>query len=400
MRVLFLTHRLPYAPNRGDRIRAFHIVKSLAARMDVEIVSLVHDSHEEAQAERLRQMGVRVTTIRAPRIQNLANAACRLAGRQPLTHLLLDAAGLKPALARIVRERPPDVVLAYCSGMARFALESPLAAFPLVVDLVDVDSQKWAALAQATSWPRRWIYAREARHLSAFEHRMTKAAAATLVVNDRERDALRTIAPDASVAVVPNGVDLLPLAPREASDARPRIVFCGVMNYAPNVDGALWFCRHVWPAIRRRRPDAELLLVGSDPTAPIRRLHSAADRVRVTGTVDDVRPFLWHSAVAIAPLRTARGIQNKVLEAVGAGLPAVVTPQVFEGLPGAVRPACRIGASADLFAGETLRLLALTASERRQVVDAADMTELTWESQLRPLHALLATAGECQAIAV
>jgi glycosyltransferase involved in cell wall biosynthesis len=172
------------------------------------------------------------------------------------------------------------------------------------------------------------------------------------------------------------------------------------MNYTPNVDGALWFCQNVWPAVRRLRPDAELLVVGSDPVPAIRRLHAPGSGIEVTGTVDDVRPSLWRSAVAIAPLLTARGIQNKVLEAVGAGLPAVVSAQVFEGLPTAVRPACRVGVSAEAFAEEILALLSLSPGERRQIAASAEMAELTWESQLRPLHKLLIDSGGRQAIAV
>jgi sugar transferase (PEP-CTERM/EpsH1 system associated) len=400
MRVLFLTHRLPYAPNRGDRIRAYHIVKSLAARMEVEVVSLVHDDHEMAQAERLREIGVRVTAIRVPRIRNLANAALRLLGPQPLTHLLLTAPGLTAVLRRIVTERPPDVVLAYCSGMARFALEPALSAFPLVVDLVDVDSEKWAALAQSSRWPMRWIYAREARHLATFERVIAAAARTTLVVSEREADALRAIAPDAKVLVIPIGVDLRPLVPQGAPAAAPVVVFCGVMNYTPNVEGALWFCEKVWPAIRRRRPDAQLLLVGSDPVPALRQLHSAADGIDVTGTVDDVRPYLWRSAVAIAPLLTARGTQTKVLEAVGAGLPVVVTPPVLDGLPTAVRSACRLGASAELFAEETLGLLAMPPEERRRVAGTADLGVLDWDTQLGPLHDVLEDARGPHAIAV
>jgi glycosyltransferase involved in cell wall biosynthesis len=200
--------------------------------------------------------------------------------------------------------------------------------------------------------------------------------------------------------VIPIGVDLQPLVPQAAAAAAPVVVFCGVMNYTPNVDGVLWFCQNVWPAVRARRDDAELVIVGSDPVPAIRRLHSHGNGIEITGTVDDVRPHLWRSAVAIAPLLTARGIQNKVLEAVGAGLPAVVSAQVFEGLPFAVRPACRVGLSADRFAEETLALLALSPSERRQIAANADMAELTWESQLRPLHDLLSDSRGHRAIAV
>lgn len=400
MRALFLTHRLPYAPNRGDRIRAFHIARTLAARIDLEIVSLVHDDQELAQADRLRDMGIHVSAIHAPRLRNFANATLRLAGRRPLTHLLLDAPALSDALHRSVRERRPDVVLAYCSGMARFALESPLSAFPLVVDLVDVDSQKWAALAQSSPWPKSWIYEREARHLSEFECHMARRAATTLVINEREREALRALAPATDIVVVPNGVDVRPLVPTGPPEERPRLVFCGVMNYTPNVDAAIWFSRHVWPAVRARRPDAQFVLVGSDPTPSVRRLHAPENGIEVTGTVADVRPYLWQSAIAVAPLLTARGMQNKVLEALGAGLPAVVSADVFSGLPPSVHRACRLASSADAFATEIVSLLSLTGRQRREMAALASLEQLSWESQLAPLHRLLADAAASPAIAV
>jgi hypothetical protein len=172
------------------------------------------------------------------------------------------------------------------------------------------------------------------------------------------------------------------------------------MNYTPNVDGAQWFCQHVWPRIRAQRSDAELLLVGSHPSRAILRLRSPANGIEVTGTVDDVRPYLWRSAVAIAPLLTARGIQNKVLEAVGAGLPAVVSVPVFDGLPTAVRSACRVGPDADAFAEATVSLLAMSPGERRLLADSADINGLTWEAQLRPLRDLLTDCGNRHAIAV
>lgn len=400
MRVLFLTHRLPYAPNRGDRLRAYHIARTLAQTVDLEIVSLAHDAEELAQVHRLEAIGARVTAVRVPHARNYAKGLLHLAGESPLTHVLLDAPGLTETLHRIVSDRPPDAVLAYCSGMARFALEPPLSRFPLIVDLVDVDSQKWAALSQSSRWPIRSIYEREARHLARFERTMSAAAVATMVVNEREREALNGLAPGARIAVVPNGIDLPPLVPPGAPSERPIVVFCGVMNYTPNVDGARWFCEQVWPRVRAQRADAELFLVGSHPARAIRRLHSPASGIEVTGTVDDVRPYLWRSSVAIAPLLTARGIQNKVLEAVGAGLPAVVSAQVFEGLPGAVRSACRVGPTADSFAEATLALLALSPGERRHLAGTAEMDGLTWESQLRPLRDLLTDSDSRRAIAV
>jgi sugar transferase (PEP-CTERM/EpsH1 system associated) len=400
VRVLFLTHRLPYAPNRGDRIRAFHILRTLAPRVQLEVVSLAHDDDEVAHAGAVQALGVQVSVFKTPPLRNYADALLRLGGTQPLTHLLLNAPGLSQALEQIVRDRPPDVVLAYCSGMARFALESPLSRFPLVVDLVDVDSQKWAALALSSSWPKRWIYRREAEYLARFERLLVKRAHATLVVNERERDVLHQVAPEGDIRVVPVGVDLQLLIPPSTPEERPRIVFCGVMNYRPNVDGVLWFARNVWPLVLAGRPDAQFVVVGSNPTAEIQRLASADTRIDVTGTVADVRQYLWESAVAVAPLIVARGVQTKVFEAVGAGLPAVVTPQVLEGLPASMRTACRVGESPLQFANEVLSLLQMTGGERRAVAAAARMESLSWESQLRSLRTVLTDAAGAAAVAV
>jgi len=392
MRVLFLTHRLPYAPNRGDRIRAFQIVRALGSRVELDLVSLVHDRHELAQAESLRRFGVRVTVFPVNRLSNYAKAITRLGGDRPLTHTLLDAPGIAPSLAAMVRERHPDVILAYCSSMARFALDPLLSECPVVLDLVDVDSEKWSDMAASASWPLRWLYRREARYLRRFEQRAAARAYATCVVNERERDLLEQIAPGVAIRVVPNGVDLLALKPSTPPTESAVVVFCGVMNYGPNVDGVLWFVRNVWPLVRARRPDALFRVVGSDPTAAIRGLNSRHDGVEVTGTVADVRTHLWNGAVSVAPLRIARGVQNKVLEATAAGLPTVVTSQVFAGLPAEQQAVCRVADTPESFADEILSLLALSGAERRALAAQANLSGLTWERQLAPLVEVLAGA--------
>lgn len=394
MRVLFLTHRLPYAPNRGDRVRAFHIVRTVAPQVDLELVSLAHDANELAKVERVREMGVRATAVEVPWLRNYARALLQLQGPRPLTHLLLYAPDLRPLIDEIVPQRPPDVVLAYCSGMARFALEPPLDRFPLVSDFVDVDSQKWATLSRTSSfWPKRWIYHREDRLLAGFEAHAAAQASSVLVVNDREADLLRLLAPGADIKIVPNGVDVpaLPLGARR--NASPSVVFCGVMNYTPNVESVVWFARHVWPRVRSERTDARFVVVGSDPTGQIRRLASPDSGIEVTGTVPEVVSHLSRCAVSVAPLKTARGVQTKVLEAIALGLPAVITSPVAEGLPSVVLPACRVADAPDYFARNTLSLLALTEDERRALAAQADLHTLTWERQLQPLPQILSAAA-------
>lgn len=395
MRVLFLTHRLPYPPNRGDRQRAFHILRTLSTHADVEVVSLVHGDEEEALAETLRTLfPVRVHVHRTSTLGNVVRVAAGLASNMPLTHCLLDAPGLSATLREISEHRPPDVVLAYCSGMARFALEPPLDRMPLVLDYVDVDSAKWAALAQSSRWPYKWVYAREARYLGRFEADAARRAAVSVVVNERERNALHAIAPGAHVQVVGLGVDVEALRPQQPPADNAHIVFCGVMNYEPNVEGVLWFAEKVWPLIVAQRPDARFLIVGSNPTTIVRKLASTHRGIEITGTVPDVRKYLWQSAVSIAPLWISRGLQNKVLEALAAQLPVVLTPQVSEGLPPTLRLACRVAGSARAFADEVLSLLALPPLARRAIALCAALESLGWDTQLEPFLSILADAAQ------
>jgi glycosyltransferase involved in cell wall biosynthesis len=266
--------------------------------------------------------------------------------------------------------------------MARFALEPPLRAFPLVFDLVDVDSEKWRSLSETAVAPARWVYASEARRLSTFEARAAACAEAVLVVNDRERAAILRLAPGANVCVVPNGVAIDELRPTGPPSEDFRVVFCGVMNYRPNEDAALWFARAVWPAIRERCPQARFSLVGSDPTQALRHLAVADPTIEVTGAVEDVRPYLWRGAVAIAPLFVARGVQNKVLEAVAAGLPCVVTPAVQDGLPREVLGGCRVAGDVEQFASAVLDLLGHSPADRRSLADRAELAGFDWGQRL------------------
>jgi sugar transferase (PEP-CTERM/EpsH1 system associated) len=395
MRVLVLTHRLPYAPNRGDRIRSYHIVRALASRHDVSIVSLVHDDEEEAAARGMREAGVDVWTARVPKRRNLLRAAPALLTRQPLTHVLLYAPGAHAAIAAAVDHDKPDVVLAYCSGAAPFALTPLLRSLPLVVDMVDVDSAKWRAFGNGAAPPRSWIFQREARCLSRFERRIVSAARATTVVNERERDALLRVCPAPDVHVVPIGVDIDGLRPREAPSEGRTVVFTGVFNYLPNAEAAIWMARNVWPLVHAQVPDARLALVGSSPTAAVRAL-AADSSIEVTGSVPDVRPYLWRAAVAVAPIFTARGVQTKVLEAVAAGLPCVVTPAVEQGLPAEVLSACISPGTADAFARAVVEVLQMPPHQRRALAARADLRSLGWPERLAPLVTLVERAGKAK----
>jgi len=393
MRILYLTHRLPYAPNRGDRIRAYHTLRMLRNHAQVDLLSLVHDAEEAAMSKTLCPLADTVAVAPVHAIPNLVAGAFSLVTSEPLTHRLLNSSVMTRRLRELLAAHRPDVVLAFGSGMARFALQPPLDRTPLVIDLVDVDSLKWEALSKESRGPIRLIYRREAKWLSRFEAAAARRAYATTVVNDREKTALVALAPDARIAVVPIGIDCEYFRPPSVSPSAQEVVFCGVMNYTPNEHAAIWLAREVWPLVRKRCAVARLRLVGSRPTARVRSL-SAGDRtIEVTGDVPDVRPHLWRAAIGVAPLHVARGVQNKVLEAVAAGLPTVITPAVADGLPPQILPACRVAHDAASFADAIVEWLELSPPTRRRLAEAADLSGLAWDRQLAPLVQLLEQAS-------
>lgn len=402
MRILALTHRLPYAPDRGDRLRAYHILKYLNRRADLELVSLVHDDAEATHAGQMSDVAARVTTVRVPRYRNYVRGLVKLAGAVPLTHVLLDGPGRAGVLDAIVKQRRPDVVFAYGSGTARWALEPPLRQLPAIIDFVDMDSQKWRELAGNSRAPLSWIYRREARRLGDFEAFAATTARASLVVNTREAEVARRLSPNATVITVQNGVDLQGLEPTAAPSARPQLVFCGVMNYAPNHSGMVWFIERVWPLVLHARPDATLVVVGPDPQRPLQEAAKPYSSITITGRVPDVRQWLWESAVGIAPLHVARGVQNKALEAIAAGLPIVATSAVADGLPAVAMPAVSVGDTEKDFASQIIQLLSSSPADRRRRAASADLTPLTWARTLESLWEIFerATANEPRVITI
>jgi len=391
VKVLFLTHRLPYAPNRGDRIRAYHLLQEMSGWADVSLFSLVHDQDEEAQAAKV-PFAKTVVTARVPRVSNYLRGALRLASSWPLTHSLLDAPDARAKLTAMIAAEPPDVVLAYCSGMARFALEPPLAGLPLVLDMVDVDSEKWERMARQAPWPRHWVYAREARTLAAFERVASARSRTVLVVSAHERDVLTALVPNVTIQLVPNGVDIEAFRPTCAPSDEPIVAFTGMMDYEPNVKAVTWFAREVWPRVVASWPDARFMIVGARPTRAVRALAERDTSITVTGRVDAVQPWLWRSAVAVAPLLTARGLQNKVMESLAAGLPVVVTSVVRAGLPAGVERGCLVADGPEAWTKAVVNLLALSADDRRRMALTSHVHALGWSAQLAELAGVLSAA--------
>ena len=339
--LLFLPHRLPYPPNKGDKVRSFHLLQHLAARHRVFVGTFVDDPDDEVHVETLRSMCAGLQTVsldtRRARVASLAG----LATGEALTLRYYRDAGLARWVDATVAREHVDAAIVFSSSMAQYA--TPHAELPMLVDFVDVDSAKWADYAPQHRWPMSWLYAREGRKLLAYERRIARLARRSFFATEKETELFRSSAPECSdgVEAMNNGVDADYFAP-EPARASPflpgetPLVFTGAMDYWPNVDAVTWFAADVLPRLRERRPGLRLHIVGRSPTAAVRAL--ASDAVVVTGTVPDVRPYLQHAAVVVAPLRLARGIQNKILEAMAMERPVVAASACVEALtaePGA-----------------------------------------------------------------
>jgi sugar transferase (PEP-CTERM/EpsH1 system associated) len=391
-KILFLAHRVPFPPDKGDKIRAFHILEHLAARHEVWLGAGADDLAD------LRSLPMAKARYRdacfAPldRLRRARNMAWAAVAGAPLSVARFRHPMLERWIEEVLREVRPDVVFVYSSAMAQYVVGRMRPGACLVVDFVDADAEKWRAYAERAPAPARWIYAAETRRLIRFERRALDAAVAGILVSETERRLLANFQPDGAdkLHVITNGVaaDCFEVIPNP--NVQPTIVFCGRMDYEPNIDGAEWFVREILPKVRERRPDAVFRIVGAAPAARVLALR-ATPGVEVTGTVPDVRPYLAGAAVVVAPLRIARGIQNKVLEGLAAGRPVVATPDALDGI--AARPGrdVLVGADAQGFAPAVADVLlglapADLGSRGRRFVQRHHR----WDTQLQAMDRLIA----------
>jgi glycosyltransferase involved in cell wall biosynthesis len=253
--------------------------------------------------------------------------------------------------------------------------------------MVDLDSEKWAELAENSHWPMSWIYRRETRTLRAFERQAMARAVVTTVVSERERVLVERLLGQPA-KTVPVGVDVDFWRRRSDTVSFPEIVFCAVFNYEPNEQGAIWLASQVWPLVRQQVPGARLKLVGMSPTRRVRAL-AIDGSIEVTGAVADVRPHLWRASAAVAPLWVARGTQTKVLEALAAGVPCIVTPAVEAGLPMDARSACYCRPDPAGFAEALVSCLRDPVTPAKRLEICQSVKNLRWDVQLAPFLGIL-----------
>lgn len=368
MNVLMLIHRLPFPADRGAKLRAALELRWLAERHDVWCAGFweTEDGRSAAGRAALQEARTRCRDLLAIPLSN-CTAAARAAGSlltgSTATQGYFSSADLERQVLAWSRQVKFDVVLAFSSSMAPLALRVPAGRH--VLDMVDLDSTKWAECADSGAGLLRYIHRIEARRLARGEREWIAAFDATVLVNAREADQLEP-ALRSRVHVIETGhlTDIAPTAAAAPLPDEPVVGMLGAMDYGPNIDAACLLAREIWPLVRAGQPDARCLIVGRSPTRAVRQLHNTELGMSVTGTVPAIEPYLDQMRVHVAPLRVARGVQTKVVAAMAAGRPCVVTSRVAQGIEAVPGRDYLVADSSHDFAEAVLALLRNRATAR------------------------------------
>jgi sugar transferase (PEP-CTERM/EpsH1 system associated) len=392
--LLYLVHRIPYPPNKGDKIRSYHLLKHLSQRYHVHLGTFIDDENDRKYIEKVRSLCKETCFVSLhPKVARVRSLSGLFSG-QPLTLPYYYDKHLQAWVNNVLKTRPLKNILIFSSAMAQYV--SHAGHIHRVMDFVDIDSDKWMQYAATTTWPMSWIYRRESRLLLDYERRVVKDFDSATFVSETEADLFRRLVPDAATKVTyfNNGVDADYFSPKNSyTNPYPAgtntLIFVGAMDYWANIDAVVWFSRSIFPSIRAQLPGLEFYIVGARPTAAVMAL-SGLPGVTVTGSVPDVRPYLTYATLAVAPLRIARGIQNKVLEAMAMEKIVIASPQAMEGINAFPGQELVVANDAGDFIRRIITLLqdlphpAIGRAARARVLD-----DYSWNKSLGQIDALL-----------
>lgn len=395
--LLFLTQRIPYPPIKGEKIRPLQMLKHFGKTHNVHLGCLIDDPRDWEHVETVR--GLCADSYFGGldrRHDNRSHLKAMLTGKA-LSVALYSHAGLAEWTTHLLDRVRPDVIFICSSNMAHYVLDHPHKGRRRICDLADVDSEKWRAYAAKASFPMNWVYGREARMVFDLEKRIAHEMDYSTFVSEPEAKMFRSLIPDRadSIVGVPSGVEYAYFDPEDDYPAPfdpglPTYVFTGTMDYIPNVDAVKWFAEEILPAIRKTLPTAQFYIVGSSPSPTVQALGNI-DGVHVTGRVPDVRPYLTHCTAGVAPMRIARGIQNKVMEAMSMAKPVIVTSDGLEGIDAA--PGREVILANDTAAiAEAAVRMAQNPGEAKTIGAAARKTvveNFSWEGRLSGFDRLI-----------
>ncbi|MDR3629529.1 MAG: TIGR03087 family PEP-CTERM/XrtA system glycosyltransferase [Desulfocapsaceae bacterium] len=403
LKILYLAHRVPFPPNKGDKIRSFNEIKYLSQEHEIHLACLIDDPKDVQHVSGLERFVRTIDYVLiSPFRQKLKALHFFLTG-QPLSVPYFYSSELQTAVDKRLAEIDFDVIFCFSSPMAEYVFKSRhyrdgrLGRARLIMDFVDVDSDKWRMYAGFSSFPFSLIYHREWLCLQKYDARVGRAFSRSIFVSEKEVELYRSFCPDADSQAIANGVDQDFFAVTEnmrseaCKGASPAtLLFMGAMDYYPNVDAVVYFAEDIWPMVKEKIPTAQFIIAGSNPTARVRDLARRDRSITVTGAVPDIRRYLAQADIFIAPFRIARGIQNKILEAMAAGVAVVARPEAVQGF--GRQPSCiTVATNADDFASAVLALL-MNENARAAITQEAKefvCSTFCWQDNMNALQRIL-----------
>lgn len=392
--LLYLVHRIPYPPNKGDKVRSYNLLKYLTRHYKVHLGTFIDDENDWQYIDTMKSIcGETFFAPLNPKVAKIKSLTGLLIG-DPLTLPYYRNKEMAAWVDGILENFPIKRVLVFSSAMAQYVMGA--SSTYRLADFVDIDSDKWLQYSRSKRWPLSSLYRREAKTLLRYERKVAQEFDATVFVSKAESELFKQMAPTVSSKVfyINNGVDSEYFSPSDTyvtpyHDDEHVIIFTGAMDYWPNIDAVEWFARDIFPAILLKQPAARFYIVGARPSPQVLKLGELPG-VKVTGPVPDMRPYLAHAEVAVAPLRLARGVQNKVLEAMAMAKPVIASPEAAEGIDASIGEELLIADDAAAFIALTLRILSGKGGDKMSVAARERMlSDYDWNENLGRIRRLL-----------
>ncbi len=418
MNIFYISHRIPYPPNKGDKVRSFHQVEHLSKNHRLHLACMVDEREDLQHVRTLEKLCASVDAVHRDKRASNILSLFGFFKNKPLSVTSFYSKNLAQKINHRLNTEKFDRILVFSSAMAEYVKH--IHHIPKIMDFVDVDSDKWRLYADYHTFPLSWIYRLEAKRLAKYEEEVARTFDHSIFVTEKEAELFKRRVDNRPISVIPNGVDLDYFSPSfsgssithlqendphstlntqhsalsilhpSPSTLYPIIIFTGAMDYFPNVDAVLYFCKEIFPYVRQEIPKAQFIIVGRNPTRAVMQL-STLQNVFVTGSVNDIRPFLVKAKVAVAPFRISRGIPNKILEAMAVGLPVVGTSVSFQGTKAKETDGVRVADDPNTFAKEILTLLENSDLRRQCSLNARSYVERfhRWGNHCALLESLL-----------